>query len=246
MPGGNSVREVLHDLRAPLAVIRSQCDELGAGMPAEEIAELRQIRRSAELMSQRIDELLAPGGSSRTSTPEAVDLAECAAAVTELLRPLARARGIALVLDARAQAPVLGDRVELESAVQNLLDNAMRYAPRSSEVRCKVRGFAGRVRVVVEDHGPGIAEADRARVLGVGARGPGGQSGLGLSVVARVVECHGGVMTLQDARGGGLRVTLDLPASRVHTQATRKPRRRSPDGARTGAARAARPGTSVA
>jgi signal transduction histidine kinase len=102
----------------------------------------------------------------------------------------------------------------LAQAVANLLDNAVKYTPAGGAVGLAVHGEKDQVRISVYDTGPGIAAADRERVLrrfvrlDASRRLPG--SGLGLSLVAAVAKLHGGTLELTD-NAPGLRVNLTLP-----------------------------------
>jgi two-component system, OmpR family, sensor histidine kinase MprB len=98
----------------------------------------------------------------------------------------------------------------IERAVANLLDNAAKWSPPGRPVEVAVRDGS----VVVRDHGPGIAEADRPYVFdrfyrAASARGTPG-SGLGLAIVREVAQSHGGDVLVEDAEGGGTRMTLRL------------------------------------
>jgi signal transduction histidine kinase len=92
------------------------------------------------------------------------------------------------------------------------MDNACKWARERVAVTARAEG--GRLKITVEDDGPGLAPEDRARVLARGARldetVPG--SGLGLDIVSEIAALYGGTLTLEDAELGGLRATLDLPA----------------------------------
>ena len=139
-----------------------------------------------------------------------------------LLRPLApRAEELGVDLGAEASGPVRvdGARPELRSLIENLLDNALRYAPRDSAVTLSVRRSTRWAEMRVTDAGPGIPEAERAQVFErfhrvAGDVTPG--SGLGLAIAKAIVERHGGEIALEDARPGhtppGLAVVVRLPA----------------------------------
>ena len=106
---------------------------------------------------------------------------------------------------------VLGEAPALERAVTNLLDNAAKWSPPAGTVTVRLR--AGEL--TVDDQGPGIAEADRARVFDRFWRAeesrsmPG--SGLGLSIVRQVAERHAGTVAASSAPGGGARLVMRLP-----------------------------------
>jgi two-component system sensor histidine kinase QseC len=105
----------------------------------------------------------------------------------------------------------------LQSALRNIVDNALRYGPPHGPVHIEAVAQHGRCRITVRDRGPGVASSDRARlgqrffrVLGSGQSG----SGLGLSIVARIAALHRATLSFQPGlEGQGLAVTLDLPLS---------------------------------
>jgi signal transduction histidine kinase len=127
--------------------------------------------------------------------------------------------GVDLGADAAETVAVLGSDMDLRSALDNLLDNALRYAPRGSAVTVSVHSERGGALLAVADAGPGIPLEERDVVFErfhrvVGDRTPG--TGLGLAIVKTIVESHGGRVRLADAGGPparpGLEVRIELPA----------------------------------
>jgi two-component system, OmpR family, sensor histidine kinase SenX3 len=138
-------------------------------------------------------------------------------------RLTAEARGIDLVCGGQGGLKVMGDSRQLVTALDNLVDNAVRYGPAGSRVAVSthlVDGIGGRVaEVSVTDEGPGIAEAERERIFerfyrvdSARSRDTGG-TGLGLSIVKHVAAGHGGEATVWSAEGTGSTFTLRLPAA---------------------------------
>jgi signal transduction histidine kinase len=107
------------------------------------------------------------------------------------------------------------DRVRFERVLVNLLDNAEHHAGGASRV--ELGSANGMVEIVVEDHGPGVADDDRERIFGRFWRGPGARqgsikgTGLGLSLVAEHVWAHGGHIHVEVAPGGGARFVVEIP-----------------------------------
>ena len=107
----------------------------------------------------------------------------------------------------------------LEQALVNLIENALRHTSGDSadggavEVAVEVNEAAGRARLTVCDRGPGVPEAERARIFETFARGstPSGGAGLGLAIVRAVAQVHGGEARVEAREGGGARFVLDLP-----------------------------------
>lgn len=212
--------DAAHELRTPVAAVKVHSDNLrSARSGAEREESQRRLDAGVRRMERAIAQLLAlsrvePGASSQAR--DAVDLQDIVARQAEDARMLAKERDIRLSVDA-SRAPVQGDAAALDGLVRNLLDNAVRYTPAEGRVQVRL-GLAGdEVQLVVEDSGPGIAPEARERVferfhreLGTGVEG----SGLGLSIVAQVLESHrGGIILDASPELGGLRATVSLPAA---------------------------------
>jgi len=209
---------IAHDLRTPLTRARARLSRLGQalgeGDPRAEdalwvIDELDAVlgRFTAIL---RISELEA---RRRREGFVAVDPADLVRQAAELYGPLAEARGVSLEALANSPGPALADPKLLFEALSNLVDNAIKFTPAGGRVQ--VRAEAG-PRIVVEDNGPGVPEAELAAVLQRFYRGerdrltPG--SGLGLSIVGAIARLHGFAFRLEDAHPG-LRAVIDCGPS---------------------------------
>ena len=193
---------IAHDLKTPLTRLRNRCEQALRGARGE--AEYRAVLEStiAELddLIRTFDALLmiarAESGHARDNMVE-FDAAAIARDVGELYEPLADEKGLALKVDAATKAPVRGNRELISQALANLIDNAIKYAAPESdkvngaptEIVVKAGADADRITLTVADHGPGIAVADRGRVVERFVRleqsrsQPG--SGLGLSSCCR-------------------------------------------------------------
>jgi signal transduction histidine kinase len=217
---------IAHDLKTPLTRLRNRCEQAlrgSAGVDDYRAALESTIAESDDLI-RTFDALLmiarAEAGQARDNMTE-FDAAEIARDVGELYEPLADEKGIALTVDAPAAAPVRGNRELVSQALANLIDNAIKYAGPNGEVNgapaeivVKAGNDGERIALSVADRGPGIAEADRGRVVERFVRleqsrsAPG--SGLGLSLAAAVARLHGGELKLEDNHPG-LRSTIALP-----------------------------------
>jgi two-component system sensor histidine kinase TctE len=104
----------------------------------------------------------------------------------------------------------------LREALTNVIDNAIKYTGRGGEITVRIRPDDSHVRIVIADNGPGIPEADRARVFErfVRATDQGEGCGLGLAIVRDIVAQHGGTVELGDAQPHGLQVVICLPRLR--------------------------------
>ena len=202
---------IAHDLRTPLARIRSRLEE--ALRPAESMTELAGTARFA---IQQIDELIkmldkllqiaeAESGARRQSfTP--VRLALVLGDVVELYDATAEAEGITLVNETEDDPVTFGDKNLLASATANLIDNALKYAGAGATVRIRTTKEHDTVSVVVQDDGPGIPAAERSRVVDRFYRLDQSRSlpgnGLGLSIVTAIASLHSGKLYLEDANPG--------------------------------------------
>jgi signal transduction histidine kinase len=126
--------------------------------------------------------------------------------IADLYAPLAEEAGLALRVDVEPRLTITADRQLLAQAISNLIDNALKYGAGGDAIQLDARRAADGVEIAVADHGAGIPEADRERVLGRlvrldASRGIPG-TGLGLSLVAAVARLHGGMLRLEDNQPG--------------------------------------------
>jgi signal transduction histidine kinase len=217
---------IAHDLKTPLTRLRNRCEQAlrGSAGVADYRAALEATIAESDELIRTFNALLmiarAESGQARDNMTE-FDAAEIVRDVGELYEPLADEKGIALTVEAPAAAPVRGNRELVSQALANLIDNAIKYAWPNGEVNgapaeivVKAGNDGERIALSVADRGPGIAEADRGRVVERFVRleqsrsAPG--SGLGLSLAAAVARLHGGELKLEDNHPG-LRSTIALP-----------------------------------
>ena len=217
--------DAAHELRSPVAALalQSQLAER-AQTPQARASAFDELRRGTERARRLVQQLLdyarlEPGVA--TEVRLRVNLATLAREVVGALSPRAEELDVDLGAEAPAAVLVDGHRSELRSALENLLDNALRYAPARSAVTVAVAQEGGRAQLIVTDAGPGIPPQERTRVFErfhrvAGDPTPG--TGLGLAIVKTIVERHGGSVTLGDAGHGGaspgLAVRIELPAVR--------------------------------
>jgi len=218
---------IAHDLKTPLTRLRNRSEEAlrTAKSEAEYRAALEATIEESEGLIRTFNALLmiarAESGQARDDMSE-FDAAEIAHDVGELYEPLADQKGIALKVEADAPAKVKGNRELVSQALANLVDNAIKYtAPPAGavngakpEIVVRALEDGDRILLTVADGGPGIPEADRARVVERFVRleqsrsHPG--SGLGLSLASAVARLHGGELTLADNQPG-LKSVIALP-----------------------------------
>ncbi len=208
-----------HELRTPLTSIRGYSEVFGRAKDDPENLELamRRIEEESKRMGVMVEELLvlARLGEGRKPEKLPVDLARVVDDAVNDARASAPARDIAL--ERVGAADVLGDDHQLRQVVANLLNNALRHTPAEAQIRVTLRAADGHATLAVADDGPGL-EADVAakvfepffRADKSRARETGG-AGLGLAIVAAIVEAHDGGVRLDTAPGTGATFTVTLP-----------------------------------
>jgi signal transduction histidine kinase len=218
----NVSNSIAHDLRTPLAELRSRLEELSLTRPpaAEAFAEVEAAVADVDRVMRIFNALLRLAeidtGARRSGFVQ-VDAARVAAEVVEFYEPAAEQKGVAFSFQNSGEAPVAGDPVLLAQALSNLIDNSLKCVSERGAIRvCVGRRSDGAVEIEVADNGPGIAEADRSRATerffrGDASRGTPGV-GLGLSIVDAVAKLHGGVLQLLDNHPG-LRAQMVLPVT---------------------------------
>jgi len=203
---------IAHDLRTPLAELRSRLEELSLTRPSahETFAEIDAAVADVDRVIRIFNALLRLAeidtGMRRSGFVQ-VNAAELAAQAVELYVPAAELKGINLSCRDTGPIPVAGDPLLLAQAVSNLIDNALKYARNGGTVTVEVlRRAEGAIEIAVADDGPGISDAEKPKAperfyRGDTSRGTPGV-GLGLSLVAAVAKLHGGALVLVDNHPG--------------------------------------------
>lgn len=211
------VAEAAHEVRTPLASLRAQAE---VAMDEQDPEALRRrvsrIHEGAIHASQLVSQLLMDATISHrleTQETDATRVGTVLDDVRQRLDPEAAGRLVLTVPDSATEALLRGDRVALREMLRNVVDNALIYSQDAVDIAASLAD--GQVVITVADRGPGIPDTEKTLVLerfrrGAAGRGKAG-SGLGLSIVKRVVEAHGGTLTLCDRDGGGLSVRIHLP-----------------------------------
>ncbi len=212
---------VSHELRSPLTtlatsveVLRTRRDEL----PERPRAALDLLAADVNRFQRLVEDLLEMsriGAGTAEVSLEAVRPEELAA---HALRS-AKASRVPVHLDPSASHMLIHvDKRRMERVIVNLVENAETHG--GGTVRVAIEAHDGRLRLAVEDAGPGVAPEDRGRVFepfvrgrAAGRRGGAHGTGLGLSLVAEHVRLHGGRVWVQDRPGGGARFVVELPAA---------------------------------
>lgn len=203
-----------HDLRSPLATVRGLLDTIEQGRVADE-SQRRELLRRGVAATDRVQRLLDGLIALLRTTGQPLEMRRVV--LDEIVADAVAQLELTDVAFWEDLGDVAGDGVLLTQVLLNLLENAAKYHPAGVPVCIEVstvHGDDGLVTVHVDDGGRGIPVADRERVLGSfvrgGASGQGHGSGLGLSIVSRVVERHGGTVRISDSPLGGARVTFTV------------------------------------
>ena len=213
----NVSNSIAHDLRTPLAELRSRLEELALIRPPPEqaFAEIDGAVADVDRVIRIFDALLRLAeidAGMRRSGFVPLDMADLAANAVEFYAPAAELKSIDLALRSDGPMSVSGDPVLLAQALSNLIDNALKYAPVGGAIEVAlVRRDAGTAEISVSDNGPGIEASEKSKVVerfyrGDASRGTPGV-GLGLSLVQAVAKLHGSGLSLSD-RNPGLRAAL--------------------------------------
>lgn len=216
---GEFIRDTSHDLRTPLSVIRSGLYLCSRTTDVERIhAKVAVMDEHVSYLNSTIDKLqemavldtmtdltLVPADASLLLREAMVNLSEQAAAA-----------GIEASLDLEPDLPkILAAPDKLIQAIRAVLDNAVRFSKNGGHVILSGRGMGDRLRIAIEDDGIGMTQTQSTRVFDrfykvEAARGVGG-AGLGLAIAKRVIDLHGGKISLKSEPDIGTTVTIDLP-----------------------------------
>lgn len=230
------VARVSHDLRTPLVAMQETTDLLMTGLAGplseQQMRLVRLNRESGRRLAGRITNLLAlsrieAGAFELDIKPH--DLGELVRFVLREVLVPARRRGLSLVVDLPTQpVEIRCDNERLTQVLENLLDNAIKYAPKSGHLEVRARAVdhapehglrpwpdPGHIEISVADSGAGIPEADWVRVFEsfyrAGAAPATRGTGLGLAICRDLVEAHNGLIWVDDRPGGGARFWVALP-----------------------------------
>lgn len=211
------VDDASHELRTPLSILKAEL-ELALARPRspEELEKaLRSASEETDHLVRLAEDLLVLARAHGGQLPvqgERTDLQELLQGIARRHEPRAAAAGVAITVEApKAFAHV--DAARVRQAVDDLLDNAVRYTPRGGRIHVSGERDEGSVCFAVQDSGPGFAPESLSRAFEPFARDSGamaddGGSGLGLAIVRVIAEAHGGSAQVENVPAGGARVTL--------------------------------------
>lgn len=224
----NFISNVSHELKTPLTVIQGHVAAIGEGLADDDPRQTSQriVAQEAARLTQLVDNLLL---LSRLEMPDfsldrrPVSLEAVAEDAILQLSDLAATRDISLSLQRESSLPrIMADRARLKQVFINLLDNAIKYNRRGGAVVVRLEAGEARVTAQVADTGEGIPAQDLPHIFAKMYRVERRQgryvegSGLGLSIVRRIVEQHGGSISVQSQVGEGTTFTVTLPQSADH------------------------------
>jgi signal transduction histidine kinase len=208
------VGNLAHALKTPLSVLVNEAAARGNDPLAHKVLEQTDIMR--DQVARQLERARLAERSTVIGT--LIDVPPVVTALARTMEKLHRARDIAIDIDVPAHARFRGEQQDLEEMIGNLVDNGCKWAQSRVAIEVMAERPAAdptkpRVRIIVDDDGPGLSPAEREQVALRGQRldetKPG--SGLGLSIVVELAGLYGGVLTLGTAPIGGLRAELALP-----------------------------------
>lgn len=210
------VADASHELRSPLARIRSEIEvDLAHPEQADLLATHRSALEETAALQRLVEDLLHLARSDAGATPVRDELVDLDDIVLRHARHLRSAGGVTIDSSGVTAAQVRGDRDPLDRAVGNVIDNAVRHA--AGQVVLTLSEYQCTAHLSISDDGPGIPADARERVFDRFARlddarasGSGG-TGLGLAIARDVVERHGGTITVDPDRHTGTRFIITLP-----------------------------------
>jgi signal transduction histidine kinase len=218
------VASVSHDLRTPLTAliglldtVRIKGGSIGDAERTDYLARAADNAQHLKRLTDALNELSRLDSPEFRANPEPIAIGELADDVVQRYIGRAREAGLELAIDYPDGLPLAPvDAALIERALANLLDNALRVTPSGGRVGVRVRHEAGTLRLEVSDTGPGVATEDQDRVFerfyqAARHRDLRGSAGLGLAIVRRVAELHGGRAGLRSRPGEGSTFFIELP-----------------------------------
>jgi signal transduction histidine kinase len=216
----NLVADLAHELRTPVTNVRGYIEGVADGVMAPDTTTLGSMHDEVLLLSRLIDDLqdlaLAESGKLPFQR-QPCDLGGVAQRALAAVQQRAQARQITLQVDVPAELPFQADPERISQVLRNLLANAVEYTPRGGQVSLRAWDCGPEIQLAVRDTGPGIPAEDLPyiferfyRVDKSRSRATGGV-GLGLTIARRLVEAHGGNLSVRSEPGEGTEFMVRLP-----------------------------------
>jgi signal transduction histidine kinase/CheY-like chemotaxis protein len=220
---------VAHDLKNPLGVILGRTEIMkemiaAAGTPDDNmLAQIAYVRNAANQLTEMVDDLVSDAMADAldiTIRREPVDLAVLVQEVADANRPLASRKQQTITVSAPPDHIASCDADRIRDAIDNLVSNAIKYSPLGGTIDLLVGRSADAISVEIRDQGAGLSPEDISRLFGrfqrLSAKPTAGETstGLGLSIVKRIVDLHGGQITVESAGPGqGATFKMTLPGT---------------------------------
>lgn len=211
------LQEIVHELRTPLTVMGTNLELAGYETTPDGTGYIAAARRAVGRMSRTVDDLAGHGRLAVEKGVGPIDLSELCESAADEQRGPGRAHGVAVRAVGAGRVPLEGvDPAAIRTALGNFMSNAIRLAPRGSEVLVDWGSVDEWAWVSVSDQGPGLAQEHHVRAFERGWQGAHDRdrrtgSGLGLTIARQLTEAQGGLITVESEEGGGATFALWLP-----------------------------------
>jgi signal transduction histidine kinase len=209
-----AMADVSHQLRTPLTALRLRLELMAQDADPMAARDLADAQHEISRLSRLVDGLLAVARAENVvvePVPIAVDVIIRDRATA--WRPVAEERAVLLEQACTGPIRAMAGAGHLEQILDNLLANALEAVPSGGRIEVSASPHGGATRVVVADDGPGMSATQQEQAFRRFASTTPGGAGLGLAIVHRLVTSNGGCAVLSETPGGGLTVTMDLPAT---------------------------------
>lgn len=215
------IAEAAHRVRTPLAIVRTKAEIIGhkANDPATQTAVqemIHAIDESSRTAEQLLDHAMVTFRLDNLSTTK-IDLGQVVQNAVDRAKPLFELRDVSFRTALPKGICVEVDQILVSNALQNLLDNTLKYAPSGSQVNLSLAVDQAKATLKIEDDGPGFPSVEIDTLADRFTRGSNAQevvgSGLGLTIVREVMDAHGGTLRLTNSQKGGACVQLCFPIS---------------------------------
>lgn len=213
---------IAHDLKSPITRIRGVAEATLTGGNSPKDFELmsgsivEECDRLLVMINTMLDISEAEAGVAKLAIDE-VDMAQVVRDACDLFQPVAENNQVRIIERLAENATIPGDKMKIQRAVSNLLDNALKYTPQGGTVTASVEGEPSQVVVSVKDTGPGISDRDLPQIFDRFFRGDRSRSrpgtGLGLNLTLAIARAHGGDIKVTSVPGKGSTFTMTLPRS---------------------------------
>jgi two-component system, OmpR family, phosphate regulon sensor histidine kinase PhoR len=219
------VAHASHELRTPLASLLGFIETLQGAAKKDEVSRerfLALMQNQAERMKRLIDDLLSLSRiemNAHQRPTGSTDLKQIAFHVRDTLSGLAKSADVEIKIDSKETLPVQGDWDELVQVVQNLIENAIKYAAKGKVIEISGRRLGEDCELTVRDFGPGIAEDHLPRLterfyrINVQESRSRGGTGLGLAIVKHILNRHRAKLRIQSELGAGSSFTVRIPSA---------------------------------